>query len=66
MLAVPLLKDHGSHLRGVLGQGRNIPAKCQDDDNDEGGEKKIIYAIGSFVFMIDSTVVIDLKLCIRS
>ena len=35
MLAVPLLKDQGSHLRGVLGQGRNIPAKCQDDDNDE-------------------------------
>ena len=35
MLAVPLLEHQGSHLRGVLGQGRNIPAKCQDEDNDE-------------------------------
>ena len=35
MLAVPLLEHHGRHLRGVLGQGRNIPAKCQDEDNDE-------------------------------
>jgi len=35
VLAVPLLEHHGRHLRGVLGQGRNIPAKCQDEDNDE-------------------------------
>jgi hypothetical protein len=35
VLAVPLLEYQGRHLRGVLGQGRNIPAKCQDEDNDE-------------------------------
>ena len=35
VLAVPLLEHHGLHLRGVLGHGRNIPAKCQNEDNDE-------------------------------